>query len=74
MPKLNTPTELFAAATKLEGVELRGTCFFRNGQPLLGIGQWQDTDRVMVSHNRRQRVMTFDGVMRKLKLLLKEAA
>ncbi len=74
MPKIKTPTELFAAGAKLEGLELRGTCFFRNGRSLLGVGQWQDADRVLVADDRGERVMTFDGIIRKLKKILKEPA
>jgi hypothetical protein len=74
MPQLNTPDELKAALGTLPGVTVDpgyGSCVSVNGERILCLGQWQDTNRLLINMNGRERMSSFSAVFNRIKNLTK---
>lgn len=74
MPKITTPEELTAELAKLPGVTLEGSyrpCVSVNGERVLSLGQWQDTNRLLINLNGRERMSSFPAVYSRIKKLVK---
>lgn len=74
MPNLTSPDELKTALINLPGVTLSsgyGTSIFVNGERVMTLGQWQDTNRLLINVNGRERMSSFPAVFARIKKLIK---